>query len=52
MNTTEQDSERDSVLFEMHKVLPNPTAEQIIEWVKRYPQLVLTPNYLRNCNDK
>jgi len=38
MNEKERDTERDEVLFELHKTLTNPTAKQILKWVKRYPQ--------------
>lgn len=33
-----QDTERDAVLFTLHKSCTNPTAAEIDEWVTRYPQ--------------
>jgi hypothetical protein len=33
-----QDTERDKVLFTLHKSCSNPTAAEIDEWVKQYPQ--------------
>ena len=29
---------RDEMLFAFHQAYENPTTEQIIEWVRRYPQ--------------
>jgi len=31
MNEKERDTERDEVLFELHKTLTNPTAKQILK---------------------
>ncbi|MBJ7408328.1 MAG: hypothetical protein JHD07_35630, partial [Bradyrhizobium sp.] len=30
--------ERDDVLFAFHQTCDNPTAEQVSEWTRRYPQ--------------
>jgi len=38
VNDPNQNIERDAILFALHKECTNPTAEQIITWVKRYPQ--------------
>lgn len=38
MTTQNRTEDRDQVLFAFHRACTNPTAEQIIEWVKRFPQ--------------
>lgn len=38
MNNPKTDKKRDEVLFALHKECTNPTAEQIMDWVKRFPQ--------------
>jgi hypothetical protein len=38
MNDLDQNQERDEILFALHKEYTNPSAEQIILWVNRYPQ--------------
>lgn len=38
MTNPNLDTERDQVLFALHKECSNPTAEQIAGWIKRYPQ--------------
>ena len=38
MNNPNMNKERDEVLFALHKEYTNPTAEQIMAWVKRFPQ--------------
>ena len=38
MNDLNQNNERDRILFALHKECTNPTAEQIISWVQRYPK--------------
>lgn len=38
MTGANKDMELDEVLFSFHKACENPTAEQIAEWAKRYPQ--------------
>jgi|GEM_PF-3003630 len=38
MNNPNMNKERDEVLFALHKECNNPTAEQIVAWVKRFPQ--------------
>jgi hypothetical protein len=39
MNTpSNPEDTRDEVLFAFHQACDNPTAEQIIEWTRRYPQ--------------
>ncbi len=38
MNDPNSTNERDQVLFALHRECNNPTAEQIITWIERYPQ--------------
>jgi exosortase len=38
MTTQHRIEERDEVLFALHRAVNDPTAEQIIEWVQRFPQ--------------
>lgn len=38
MTDANRDTERDEVLFSLHKACSNPTAEEIDVWVKQYPQ--------------
>lgn len=38
MNDPNRTNERDDVLFALHRECTNPTAEQIITWIERYPQ--------------
>jgi hypothetical protein len=38
MTNQNRTEERDEVLFAFHRACNDPTAKQIIEWVKRYPQ--------------
>jgi hypothetical protein len=38
MNEQNRIRERDEVLFALHQTCDNPTAEQVAEWTKRYPQ--------------
>ena len=37
MNDQNRNRERDEVLFALHRECNNPTAEQIITWIERYP---------------
>jgi hypothetical protein len=38
MNDPNRTKERDEILFALHRECSNPTAEQIIAWIERYPQ--------------
>ncbi|MBY2994496.1 hypothetical protein HF263_23005 [Rhizobium leguminosarum] len=38
MSKTTRENDRDHALFAFHRLSPRPTAEQIIEWTKRYPE--------------
>jgi hypothetical protein len=38
MNEQNRIAERDEVLFAFHQTCDNPTAEQVAEWTRRYPQ--------------
>ncbi len=38
MNAHNKSVDRDEVLFAFHQACERPTAEQIIEWIARYPQ--------------
>ena len=38
MTTTNPKDTRDEVLFAFHQAYEHPTTEQIIEWIRRYPQ--------------
>lgn len=38
MNTPTANQERDEVLFAFHQECTNPTAQEIINWVNRYPE--------------
>ena len=38
MNDPNRTKERDDVLFALHRECSNPTADQIITWIERYPQ--------------
>ena len=38
MSDTNRNDERDEVLFALHRECSNPTAQQIIQWVEKYPQ--------------
>lgn len=38
MSNQYKSEDRDEILFAFHQASSDPTAEQIIEWVKRYPQ--------------
>ena len=38
MNNQNPTDDRDEVLFALHRACTDPTAEQIIEWVNRFPQ--------------
>ncbi|HEY8949462.1 MAG TPA: helix-turn-helix transcriptional regulator [Rhizomicrobium sp.] len=38
MNDRTQTQDRDEVLFAFHRAYERPTAEEIIEWVEKYPQ--------------
>ncbi len=31
-------TDRDEILFAFHRTCADPTAEQILDWVKRFPQ--------------
>jgi hypothetical protein len=39
MTTSPRPDDRDDILFAFNQACPAPTAEQIIEWCERYPQL-------------
>ena len=38
MTARPQAPDRDEVLFAFHQACPRPTAEEIIDWISRYPQ--------------
>lgn len=38
MSDTNRKDERDEVLFALHRECSNPTAQQIIQWIEKYPQ--------------
>ena len=38
MTDTNRNDERDVVLFALHRECSNPTAQQIIQWIEKYPQ--------------
>lgn len=38
MSKTTRENDRDHALLEFHRLCPRPTAGQIIEWTKRYPE--------------
>ena len=38
MTAAIKNKDRDEVLFAFHQACNDPTAQEIIKWVKRYPQ--------------
>lgn len=38
MTDSNRDKERDAILFSLHKAGKNPTAKEIDDWVKQYPE--------------